>query len=498
MVHDGLVGLRRTDGAAGLTLVPDLATELPRPTDGGRTYTFTLRRGIRYSTGALVRPNDIRRGIEREFTTGGGFPAYFAGIAGARACLPDPRPPARCDLSRGIVTDNTAYTVTIHLTAPDPDFLYKLTNFVKAAPPGAPATDTGAAPLPATGPYMISHYHKGQPLTLARNRYFRQWSFAAQPAGYPDMIRFTHVAGSRAQVDAVNTGRADLVDFAWDIPQPGLLAGLAVRYPTRLHSDFTAVTEYEALNTRIPPFNDVRARRALNYAVDRSKLVEFGGGPARVAATCQILPPNFPGWHRYCPYTLDPQPGGIWHDADLATARRLIAASHTAGSKVRLWSLKGPVYQQDGEYFAGLLRQLGYRVTVSETSSLRQYSQVFDSRQHVQIFFMLWGADVPTASEFFTPNLTCASFKPATTNNGNAAEYCNPAADSLIYRAQAAQATDPATARRLWAKADRTVTNDAPWVPLVNDKEAALTSARVVNYQDNPMLGPLLDQLWTR
>jgi peptide/nickel transport system substrate-binding protein len=80
----------------------------------------------------------------------------------------------------------------------------------------------------------------------------------------------------------------------------------------------------------------------------------------------------------------------------------------------------------------------------------------------------------------------------------NFAEYCNPAADSLIYRAQAAQATDPAAARRLWAEADRTITNNAPWVPPVNDKEAALTSARVGNYQDNPILGPLLDQMWTR
>jgi len=493
MVYDGLVGLRRTGGAAGLTLVPDLATELPRPTDGGRAYTFTLRRGIRYSTGAVVRPNDIRRGIEREFTTGGGFPPYFAGIVGARACLPAPRPPARCDLSRGIVTDDTAYTVTIHLTAPDPDFLYKLTNFVKAAPPGAPATEAVATPLPATGPYMISHYHKGQPLTLVRNPHFRQWSFAAQPAGYPDMIRFKPVAGTRAQVDAVTTGRADLVDFLWDPPQPSLLAGLAVRYPTRLHSDFTAVTEYEALNTRIPPFNDARVRRALNYAVDRGKLVEFGGGPARAAATCQVLPPNFPGWQPYCPYTLGPQPGGTWHDPDLAAARRLIAASHTAGSKVRLWSLNGPVTHQVGEYFAGVLRQLGYRVTVHETS---RYSAGFDSRQHVQIFYTLWGADYPTAGEFFAPDLTCASFKPATTSNSNAAEYCNPAADRLIYRAQAA--TDPAAARRLWAKADRTITNDAPWVPLVNDKEATLTSARVSNYQDNPMLGPLLDQMRTR
>jgi YVTN family beta-propeller protein len=500
MVYDGLVGLHRTDGAAGMTLVPDLATELPRPTDGGRTYTFTLRHGIRYSTGAVVRPGDIRRGIEREFTTGGGFPAYFAGIVGASACLPGPRPPARCDLSRGIVTDDTAYTVTIHLTAPDPDFLYKLTNLVKAAPPGASAADIGSAPLPATGPYMISRYHKGKLLTLVRNPYFRQWSFAAQPAGYPDNIRFEQVAGSQAQVNAVTTGRADLVDFAWpwDSPPPGLLAGLGVRYPARLHSDFMAVTEYEALNTRIPPFSDARVRQALSYAVDRSKLLEFGGGPARAAATCQILPPDFPGWQPYCPYTLNPGPDGTWHGPDLATARRLIAASHTAGSSIRLWNLNLPVTRHIGGYLVGLLRQLGYRVTVHELSEPQYFSQVSNSRQQVQIGYLLLGADYPAAANFFTDWLTCASFTPDSNGNTNLAEYCNPAADSLINHAQAAQATDPGAAGRLWAEADRTITNDAPWIPLGNDKEAALTSARVGNYQDNPILGPLLDQMWTR
>jgi len=347
---------------------------------------------------------------------------------------------------------------------------------------------------------MISAYHKGKLLTLVRNPYFHQWSFAAQPAGYPAIIRFTQVTGSQAQIDAVTTGRADLVDFAWpwDSPQPSLLASLAVRYPARLHSDFTAVTEYEALNTRIPPFNDVRVRRALNYAADRGKLVQLSGGPARAAATCQILPPNFPGWQPYCPYTLHPRPGWTWHAPDLAKARRLIAASHTAGSKIRLWNLNLPVTHQIGDYFAGLLRQLGYHVTVHQPSVQQYFGHVSNSRQQVQISYLLWGADYPTAANFFTNQLTCGSFTLNNNGNTNLAEYCDPAADSLIYRAQAAQATDPGAAGRLWAQADRTITNDAPWIPLVNDEEAVLTSARIGNYQDNPMLGPLLDQMWTR
>ena len=96
-VYDGLVAFPKAGGARGDTLVPDLAVTLPRPADGGKTYTFTLRRGIRYSTGAPVRASDFRRGIQRELSFGD-VPAYFEGILGAPACLQNPR---RCDLSPG-------------------------------------------------------------------------------------------------------------------------------------------------------------------------------------------------------------------------------------------------------------------------------------------------------------------------------------------------------------------------------------------------------------
>jgi ABC-type transport system substrate-binding protein len=88
VTNDGLVGYRRIGGPAGDTLVPDLARALPAPTGNGLTYTFHLRPGIRYSTGALVRPEDFRHAIERVFRFNylSGAAALYAGLAGARAC----------------------------------------------------------------------------------------------------------------------------------------------------------------------------------------------------------------------------------------------------------------------------------------------------------------------------------------------------------------------------------------------------------------------------
>ena len=207
-VYDGLTAFRRSGGAAGLTLVPDLAMTLPRPADGGTTYTFTLRRGIRYSNGVVLRASDFRRGIQRQLSFGAD-PDYYEGILGGSACRQHPK---RCDLSAGIVTDDAAGTVTFRLAQADPDFLYKLAlTFAAPAPPGTPDRVISRAPfLPGTGPYMISQFRPNKSVTLVRNPYFRQWSYAAQPAGYPSVIRYERVASQSAQESAVIAGRADL------------------------------------------------------------------------------------------------------------------------------------------------------------------------------------------------------------------------------------------------------------------------------------------------
>ena len=121
--------------------------------------------GIRYSNGQLVRPEDFRRAIERVFMIdespagNPGIQHTFDGIVGAGQCE---RSPGRCDLARGIVTSHPANTVTFHLTAPDPHFLYKLAfPWAYAVPPGTPDHLISAAQLPATGPYMTKSYIPG-------------------------------------------------------------------------------------------------------------------------------------------------------------------------------------------------------------------------------------------------------------------------------------------------------------------------------------------------
>ncbi len=207
LAYDGLIAYRRVAGAGGSTLVADLAASVPQPTDGGHTYTFQLRRGLRFSDGRPVRPEDFRASIQRAVRLAGQVAPLYAGIVGADACRP-----RRCDLTQGIETDAAARTITIHLRRPDPEFEHKLAiPLAYVLPARAPATIIRGRPPPGTGPYRITAFAPARGARLVRNPRFRSWSTEARPDGFPDAITVTPSKDAAAQVAAVQHGRADAI-----------------------------------------------------------------------------------------------------------------------------------------------------------------------------------------------------------------------------------------------------------------------------------------------
>jgi peptide/nickel transport system substrate-binding protein len=249
------------------------------------------------------------------------------------------------------------------------------------------------------------------------------------------------------------------------------------------------------LNTRVPPFNNLAARRAINYAADRAAAIRVAGGPDVAEPTCQILPPNFPGYRPYCPYSAGTSVDGGWKAPDIAKARALVAASGTQGMKVTFWSWAPQA--SFGRYAVELLNSLGYRASLKVLSRTRYFAVANDPRTRAQIGFMPWTSDYPAPSGFFDELLTCASFLPGPAN-ANASGFCDPRIDRQIQRAQSEQATNPNAARRLWERAERETVDEAPWVSLVSPKIINVVSKRVGNYQYNPMWQMLIDQLWVR
>jgi peptide/nickel transport system substrate-binding protein len=204
-----------------------------------------------------------------------------------------------------------------------------------------------------------------------------------------------------------------------------------------------------------------------------------------------------PAGQSYCPYTAGTMDGS-WHGPDMAKALRLAKGSRTTNMPLTLWAFTGFADRAVGSYLVRLLKDLGYRANLRTVSADRFFSMISNSHSKIQMGLVSWGADYPAASTFFLPILSCGSFYRAPASTENYAEFCDPRVDTLASQAQAAQPTDPAAARRLWAQADRIVTDEAPWVPLLNEGSTVFVSSRVGNYQESPVYGPLLDQMWVR
>jgi peptide/nickel transport system substrate-binding protein len=424
-----------------------------------------------------VRAGDFRRAFERLFRGSSPGTSYYSGLVGAERCLARPR---SCRLDRGVVTNDTAGTVTFHLSSPDPEFLFRLAamSYAVPVPPGTPARDHGLRPIPGTGPYRVTEVG-AEALTLERNPRFEEWSYAAQPDGNPDVIHWRYGMSARAQVDAVRSGRADWMD---GIP-PGVWADVRNHDTARLHLNDTPGTDFLVLRTQQPPFDDVRVRRALNLAIDRSRAVRGYGGPGHARATCQVLPRTDLARVPFCPYTLDPGRRGSWSAPDLPRARRLVARSGTGGATVTVLGISDePPSETTARAAAHALRRLGYRVDLTITARARLEELPLPVRESFDVGPFVWFADFPSPSTFFETMLLCD----APLMHGR---ICLPALDRRIEAALATEAHHRRGTDRLWIAIDRFATTRALTVPLVNPRAVELTSARLTGYQYNPQWG---------
>jgi YVTN family beta-propeller protein len=484
LTYDTLVTFERAAGPEGLQLIPDLALAVPNPTDSGRTYVFRLRPGIRYSDGRPLRASDFRRGLERLFRVDSPGAGDYTAILGSAACARNPR---RCELSRGIVVDDPARTVVFRLTEPDPYLLAKLSrSFAVPVPPGTPPRDVGFRPIPGTGPYRTVRT-TARETRFSRNPRFREWSYAAQPDGYPDVIVWRYGLSAAAQVRAVADG---LADWMFEQIPTKLRSELERRHPAQLRVNPVLGTEFLQIDTQMPPFDDIRVRRALNYAIDRERVARLYGGASLAQPTCQIVPPGLPGYRRYCSYTLAPRRDGRWSRADAARARQLVAASGTSGARVSVWARRDEAFHASVmRYVAEVLSRLGYRPHVRVVAR-GAYNEALQTGG-VPLKPVTWYGGDLGASDFLRTWFACDGGE-------TGGRFCDPRLDRLMGRAAELEATDARRAAIVWADVDRRVADAAAAVPLVTPRAVEFVSARVRNYQNHPIGGLIVDQVWLR
>ena len=495
--HDGLVQFKRVGGVPGTQIVPDLATSIPTPTDGGKTYTFQIRKGIKFSNGTVMKPSDFVTTFERQFTVPGPT-SFYSGIVGASRV----QAARHCDLSQGVVADDSAYTLTIHLTAPDPEFLDQLAlPFAYVVPGNTSKKITGNNVPPGTGPYMWKSYDPNKEAVLVRNPFFKVWNADAQPAGYPDEIVEKYGLQISDEVTQVERGAADEVFDGDVIPADRLNELNGAQYKNQVHVNPLTADWYMALNTTTPPFNNLKARQAINFAADRNAYRQdrrrLRSWRSRRARSCRRT-------SRATSRTARTRPARDttkWTGTDIAKAKQLVQESGTAGMKVVVNSANDQTSKALGEQMVSDLNKIGYKASGQYLAGSIQYPYVSELEEPQQVERRLVG---------LVPGLPGAVRLPerAARLRLDPPEQRRQPEHRGLLRQEDPGADDPGRERRasptrtrptrIWQKVDHEMTDQAPWVDLFNPKQIDFLSKRVGNYQWNPQWYILIDQLWVK
>jgi peptide/nickel transport system substrate-binding protein len=408
------------DGEKATELVPDLATDTGTPSDGAKTWSFTLKDGVTFEDGTPITCADVKYGVSRTFATD----IITDGPTYAISMLDIPTDKDGNSVYKGpyVTKDNDTAafdkavecssdnkTVTFHLKSPVGDFNYTVT--LLAFSPVPKAADTGEKyddkPV-SSGPYKIESYDKGSQLTLVRND---NWSKETDDyrGGYPDriVVKFgleTPVIDQRLIQDSGDDQRAltegDTID-------PSNLATVfgSDRFADRRTNELDPFVRYIAVNTAKVP--DLNQRKAIAVALDRAQLRTVAGGEYAGDLADGVIKPNLPA---------DYAPSGMWDgllgsqvpdSGDPETAKQLIAQSGKPMKELRYDYPQTDANDKLAASLVGSLAKAGIKVKPNPIEAGQFYGIVLDPAKEGDLVYAGWGPDWSNAStiipELFTP-----------------------------------------------------------------------------------------------
>ncbi|MFK0277008.1 ABC transporter substrate-binding protein [Ensifer sp. NPDC090286] len=452
---------RLMDYKPGTTeLVPSLAETFEVAPDG-LTYTFKLRKGVKFTNGREIVASDVKYSIERAVDpkTQGPGAGFFGAIKGF-----DDLSGGKATVLEGIEAPDDA-TVVFHLSRPDATFLHVLAvNFASVVPKEAveaAAGDFGKKPV-GSGTFVLKDWTVGQSLTFERNPdYFVK--------DMPHIDKFTVEVGQEPLVALLRLQKGE-VDIAGDgIPPAKFLEIKNSPEGAEIIVDGQQLhTGYVTLNTKVKPFDDVKVRQAVNMAINKERITRILNGRATPAN--QPLPPLMPGYDKA--FT------GYGYDVEKAKAL-LAEAGHGDGFETVLYSTNTDPQPRIAQAIQQDLAAIGIKAEVRALAQANVIAAGGTEGEAPMIWSggMAWIADFPDPSNFYGPILGCSG---AVQGGWNWSWYCNEALDK---RAVAADSmSDPAKAAERqaeWGKIFTDIMADAPWVPVTNERRVVAKSPRM-------------------
>jgi len=445
-VYIPLLTYAHADGAAGTKLIPGLAKDLPQIDQDGKRYTLFLRPGLKYSDGSPVKASDFRFVVERLFRINSVGSTFFTGIVGAERFAKTKKGGIP-----GIETDDRSGRIVIHLTEPSGSFSYILATIYGALlPQDTPEEDTTAHLPPATGPYEITDVRPGRSWEYDRNPVWASTNGEAMPdlpSGHVDAIKLRVQTNPDAQLNEVEQGK---VDWMKNQPPPDRYQDVKSKYEGTQFSEMPTISVYYFwLNTQKPPFDDLRVRQAVNYAIDPAALERIYAGTLK--RTQQVLPSEMPGYEKFELYP-----------HNLAKAKELIAQAQPQDRQVTVWTLNLAPSDEAGAYFEGVLKQLGFEVKLKVIDASTYFTLISNtSTPDLDAGWSNWLLDYPHPNDYFQPQLSGESILPV--GNTNWAMFDDPAINAKIKRLGREQLGPQQEDE--YAALDREVMEQAPWAP---------------------------------
>jgi len=428
-----------------------------------KTYTFTIRRGFRFSDGRPVRASAFAHAINRSlqpFVNAAGA-VHMQDIVGATAVLSGRRRTATGVVARG-------NTLVVRFTRPAPDFLARTAMpFFCAVPPNLPSTAEGAGAFASAGPYYVQEYRPGERVLIRRNRYYggsRQvhldgFDVDLQGGTPQDMLR-------HMDRDEVDWGH--VLSPAFMDPSLGLVAKYGIN-KSELWMKPGLTLRMLAFNASRPLFRgNPKLRRAVNFALDRTALLATTGGPIASRATDQYLPYGIPGFQEADIYPL--------RAPDVERAKSL-AQGNTRDGKAVMYTTDVAPAVATAQLVKEQLAVIGIEVEVKRIplhiASAAYLEKLANRAEEWDIALVLWTPNIPNPHAYLNQLLETQLLDGQTLTHFRS----NTATRELR---KAARTVQTRTQERAYAKLDALLARDhAPLAALGVVNEATLVSNRV-------------------
>jgi ABC-type transport system substrate-binding protein len=473
-----LVGFEEKSGAAGAQLTPQAATAFPTVSKDGRTYTFHIRPGLKFSNGSLVTAASYQRAWERILSPKMGSPlgvnlSLQDDIVGGTAFLD-----GKTAHISGISAKGN--TLRFHLTSPNATFVSILSmQWFTAVPANLPYSSTGLNTYPAAGPYYIASRDPGRSTVLKRNPYYK----GNRPAN-PDQIVFTPNVNRDQSLLQVKAGQSDMDIEGLPATATAQLGQQFGVNKGRFYVGSTSCVNYMGMNTARAPFNNVALRKAVNYAIDRPAQVRLLGAYAG-KRTSQLLVPGIPG---YKPFNAYPLAG-----ADVAKAKALGGAAIAAAPTLNIVHTTSTASTNRAQVAEFNLKQIGFKVNDLPTPATNYY-QVIQTKGTTYNFVTNGG----WCADYFDPfdylNVLFDGRKIAAANNNNYTYFNNAAFNKGLDHAASLSGSARAAA---YAQLDKDLIQKyAPIVPYLLPTNDYFLSSRTKNWIYSSYFGsPYLNAL---